>query len=195
MIIGTRRNDDIWGNKRKGVNWKDIVWLTELLERLTGAKITAQYHARDETMSTLLLLQPKPPNTYYLPHDLRWNWVLDSASRNQILLRFSAPLASYHRELHIQSPCGYTWPIEPRPYAWAQAAEKAEIPTLWHLGFHFTPRLLRKDVPNIGIRGGEQHNTPGKSTTDRNFKNQTIIIKTKTQQNKTRIKAECLKIF
>lgn len=72
--VSTRRNDATRGNKRIGVNWKDIVCPTELLDRLTGAHIMAKHQAIEETMSTLMLPQPEPPNPY-LPRerDLHWD--------------------------------------------------------------------------------------------------------------------------
>lgn len=119
MTVSTRRNDATRGNKRIGVNCKDIVCRTELLDRFTGAHIMAKHQAVEETMSTFLLLQPEPPNTYYLPRerDLHWDWCWIRPLET-MLLRFAPPPASYR-----QTPRGWTWRIKPRSYA------RAVLPT------------------------------------------------------------------
>lgn len=106
--LGTRRNDDIWGNKRKRVNGKDIVWPTELLERLTGAKIKLNIMPEMRPWAHCRWCNPnrQTPATYHTASAGTECWVrpLETRYCRDSLLPLLLIITSFRFKVHLGIP-------------------------------------------------------------------------------------------
>ena len=88
-----------------GVIWKDIVWPTQLLGRLTGAKTTTKVLYHSIVHEHILLLQPKhwkPAALYMTSNDQ----MPDTTSADRMFLELSTAPASFCHKLWIKVGVG-----------------------------------------------------------------------------------------